>query len=121
MEKRINIETSVDSYLQSEVTEGAHYSPETYLMAAVLERSYRDLFLEDRNNIKLSIMWFKKELVYPDAITFEKCLEYLPLLEKHLLEIDHAVYVAVEHLNNPTRIKEERLRLKEKAAYRYKF
>lgn len=120
MEKKVNLEPSVDSYLQSESIEEGVASPEKYLLVAIIERSYRDLLLEDKDHMRTAIMWFKGDLKTTNGFTFKQCLDYLPLSQKHLDEIQRAVQVALTHLSCPAEVRAERIMLKNRNNYRCK-
>lgn len=110
----------MDSYLHSAFLEGEVASPEKYLLVAIIERSYRDLLLEDKDHMRTAIMWFKGDLKSSQGFTFKDCLEYLPLSKKHLDEIQRAVQVALTHLSSPAEVREERIILKNRNNYRCK-
>lgn len=120
MEKKVSIEPCMDSYLHSAFVEGDIASPEKYLLVAIIERSYRDLLLEDKDHMRAAIMWFKGDTKSDKGFTFKQCLEYLPLSQKHLNEIQRAVQVALTHLSSPSEVREERIVLKNRNNYRCK-
>ena len=104
---------SPDSYYE-EIDFGS--TPEKRLLAAILERSYRDLFLHNRNDIKDAIKWFHGVKMLdesPYAITYVHCIEGLNLGHKEVSKIKHTVTVIEKYLDDPISFKEERERLRE--------
>jgi len=104
---------STDSYYE-EIDFGS--TPEKRLLAAILERSYRDLFLNNRNDIKDAIKWFngcKMLDEYSFAVSYTDCIDGLNLGSKEITKIKYTVEVIEKYLDDPHAFKEEREKLKD--------
>lgn len=87
---------------------------ERTLLAAVIERAYRDLYSNNHNDFRSAIKWIlpEKEL-YIDAdisegISFSHCIEILELTVKQVMHIKNAAMGFLDYVTDIQKFKLER-------------